>query len=402
MIVKMAKQIRSILVYLFLALVVMAVPALVSCGPATPAAPAGEIKIGIVYSTGGPSGATGSQLLLGAQLAMDYYNKELGGITVNGKKYTASYLELSPDSNPQQGVSVVKRLIEVDKVPFIIGDCISGVVAAQQPVIEEAKYPWIMNAATDKLTTSGFKYTNRCNSSSGVMDEYYWQSAMAALPGKTKIAILATATDYGKGKVAAAKINAPKFGGQIVYEDTFAAGTSEFAAVLTKIKTTNPDIIYMPNYGEIVAAMKQAKEMGFKVQWVTNDTVTPVELAKNLGDTLIGLQVMTSRNPIATTESQKTYNKHIIAVKGPESIYAATYPMGWDAAVRTFKTFELAGTLDDKVKLAESIRKVSWDGGMSQGSFDATGQIEVTAYIIEVTNATGGCKLVAAKGKLVS
>jgi branched-chain amino acid transport system substrate-binding protein len=397
----MAKSIRARLAFLFLALALLAVPALAACGPAAPAAPAGTVKIGVAYSTGGPGGALGGELLLGARLARDYYNKELGGITVGGKKYTIEFVELSGNSDPQQGVSVIKRFIEVEKVPFILGDCLSGVVVAQQPVIEEAKYPWIMNAANAKLTTSGFKYTNRSNFSDGLVGADFWKSAMAAMPGKTKIAILATGNDFGKGKLTTCKTNAPTFGGTIVYEDTFAPGTSEFSAVLTKIKSLNPDAIYMPNYGEIVAAMKQAKEMGLKVQWIMDDTVAPPDMGKNLGDTMVGLRILGIRAPLDKTDIEKTYNKYITAAKSPEAIFVASYGMGWDGAIRAFKTFELAGTLDDKAKLADSIRKVVWDGAVTMGSFDSTGQVGVVAYCIEVTNAAGASKVVAAKGELV-
>ena len=52
-----------------------------------------EVKIGVVYSTGGPGGRLGGELLLTTRLAAKYYNEEKGGLTIAGKKYK---ITLSP------------------------------------------------------------------------------------------------------------------------------------------------------------------------------------------------------------------------------------------------------------------------------------------------------------------
>jgi branched-chain amino acid transport system substrate-binding protein len=397
--VTMARKLKTTLLLVTIA-ALFAVPFLSSCstGPATPA---GAVKIGIAYSTGGPGGKLGGELLDGARLARDYYNKELGGINVAGRKYTIEFIELNSNSNPQEGVSVIKRLMEVEKVPFIIGDCLSNVVLAQAPVIEEAKWPWIMNAANPALTTSGYKYVNRCNFHDNLTKDDFWKGAMATLKGKNKVAILAIANDFGKSKQATAKEMVPKYGGTIVLEDNFAPGASDFYPILTKLKGLGPDAVYMPNYGEVATAAKQAKEVGLNVTWFIDDTVAPPEIAKNLGDAMIGMRILSTRNPVATTDDGKVYNRYITQAKGPESIYVASYGLGWDAAIRAFKSFEKAGTVDDRVKLAAAIREVVWDGADTIGKFDASGQIGIAAYVLEVTDGKGTCKVVAAKGALV-
>lgn len=365
-------------------------------------AAAEEVKIGAAYSTGGPGGKLGGELLAAAKLAATYYNEEKGGLTVGGKKYRISLIEYNSNTNPQEGVSVVKRFIEQDRVPIIIGDCISAVVIAQQPVIEKAKWPWIMAASAEILTTEGFKYTNRCNMTDSLTAGDYWKGVLASLPSnKRKLAIFAVATEYGKSKVAQAKKFAPQSGAEIVYDDSFAFKTSDFYPVLTKLKTINPDVVYMPNYGELATLLKQAKEVGFSATWVTDDTVAPDVLAQLTGDPSVGVNIFTANNPFLNTEDAKVYRKAVSAGLGPLSIYAGSYALGWDSAIRAFKALEKAGTIGETEKINKAIREVSWNGVSTEGQFDETGQIGVTGKVLQIVKNDGTCKLLAEKGAIV-
>jgi branched-chain amino acid transport system substrate-binding protein len=257
-----------------------------------------------------------------------------------------------------------------------------------------------MNAAYPALTTSGYKYVNRANFHDNLTKDDFWRGAIATLKGKTRIAVLAIANDFGKSKQATAKEMIPKYGGSIVLEDNFAPGASDFYPILTKLKDLSPDAIYMPSYGEVASAAKQAREVGLNVTWFIDDTIAPPGIAKNLGDGMIGMRILSTRNPVATTDDGKVYNRYIAQAKGPESIYVASYCLGWDAAVRAFKSFEKAGSIDDRGKIATAIREVVWDGADTIDKFDATGQIGIAAYVLEVTDARGTCKVVAVKGAL--
>ena len=186
---------------------------------------------------GGLEEGLGGELLLTTRLAAKYYNEEKGGLTIGGKKYKITLIEYNSNTSPQEGVSVVKRLIESDKVPMIIGDCISGVIIAQQPVIEKAKWPWIMAGSAANLTTEGFKYSNRCNMTDAVVAKDYWQGVLASMPSdKKKLAIFGIATEYGKSKIKQARTFATRNGAKIIFDETFSFKTSDFYPVLTKFK----------------------------------------------------------------------------------------------------------------------------------------------------------------------
>jgi branched-chain amino acid transport system substrate-binding protein len=393
------KRITGTLLAAVLLLALLAMPVMSACGES--AEPAGTVKIGTAYSTGGPAGKLGGELALGARLATQYYNEEKGGLTIDGKKYTIELIEYNSNTNPQEGVSVIKRLIEVDKVSFILGDCISGIVLAQQPVVEEANWPWIMAAAHPLLVSPELKYTNRCQLDDTIVIDDWWSAAMAAMGDKNKVAVLCANNDFSKVRYNEALEYIPLNGGEVVYFDFFDSGATDFYPELTKIKAANPDVIYMSSYGEVASAQKQAAELGLDVQWYHDDTIPPGLLASLNGELAVGTRFFTIRDPEQESENETAYRSYIIPASeaGEGAIYFATYAEGWDSAIRAFKAMELAGTIgtseEDRAKIVTAIRQVDWDGAATVGSFNEVGQIGINAVVLELINADGTCKVLA-------
>src|SRR3977135_2694300 len=120
-----------------------------------------KIRLGLVAPMSGPNSRYGSFSLRGAQLAAEEINTA-GGI--GGPKLGSSWGD--SQGTPVEGVSATRRLIDLDKVDFIIGDVSSSVTLAMQPVAEDAGV-LLLNAASSnpKITYSagvgGFKWTFR-------------------------------------------------------------------------------------------------------------------------------------------------------------------------------------------------------------------------------------------------
>jgi branched-chain amino acid transport system substrate-binding protein len=121
----------------------------------------GSIRLGIVAPMSGPNARYGSFSLRGAQMAAQEIN-DAGG--VGGRKITV--IPGDSQGTPVEGVSATRRLIDLDKADFIIGDVSSSVTLAMQPVAEDAGV-LLLNAASSnpKITydagVGGFKWTFR-------------------------------------------------------------------------------------------------------------------------------------------------------------------------------------------------------------------------------------------------
>ena len=70
-------------------------------------------------------------------------------------------------------------------------------------------------------------------------------------------------SDYSVGLQTFFREQFKQLGGQIVSEQSYSQGDSDFRAQLTQIKATNPDAIYVPGYyTEVGTIARQARELG--------------------------------------------------------------------------------------------------------------------------------------------
>ena len=202
------------------------------------------IKLGLVAPMSGPNARYGSFSMRGAQLAVKEIN-DAGG--VDGRK-----IELvSGDSQgtPVEGVSATRRLIDSDKVDFIIGDVSSSVTLAMQPVAEDAGI-LLLNAASSnpKITygagVGGYKWTFR-NYPTDENRALIVAKYAAEQRGLTKFAVLSVDSDYGRSAIEFTKKYLPQFKGQILTEDYYKEGEVDFRSVLAKIRDSGAQAIIL-------------------------------------------------------------------------------------------------------------------------------------------------------------
>ncbi len=80
------------------------------------------------------------------------------------------------------------------------------------------------------------------------------------------------ANDYVVGLSAAFETTFKAFGGTIVGKESYTGTDTDFSAILAKIKDAKPDIVYLPDYYNVVnLATKQAKEKGLTVPFMGGD-----------------------------------------------------------------------------------------------------------------------------------
>lgn len=172
-----------------------------------------------------------------AQLAVEEINSA-GGI--GGRKIAIT----SGDSQgtPVEGVSATRRLIDLDKVDFIIGDVSSSVTLAMQPVVEDAGV-LLLNAASSnpKITyaagVGGFKWTFRNYPTDESRALIVVIQYAVEKRGFTKFAVLSVDSDYRHAAVDFTKKYLPGLKGAILTEDYYREGEVDFRSVLARFVT---------------------------------------------------------------------------------------------------------------------------------------------------------------------
>src|SRR5699024_10818282 len=75
------------------------------------------------------------------------------------------------------------------------------------------------------------------------------------------------------------------FEGDVVATESYVAGDTDFSSILTNIKSSNPDVIFIADYyTEAGTIIKQAREMGIEAAIVGPDGLASEELSSMAGE----------------------------------------------------------------------------------------------------------------------
>lgn len=243
-----------------------------------------KIKVGLNYELSGNVATYGQSISQGAELALEQVNQK-GGVL--GKKIEV--IKVDNKSDNTEAANVATRLAVRDKVAALLGPATSGNTKAASPAALQNKVPLISASATaDDVTVDSngkvreyiFK-TCFSDSFQGVMMANFATNDLKL----TKAAVLVDSTsDYSKGLAKNFKETYKKNGGTVLTEEAYQAKDTDFKAVLTKIKNTNPDVLFVPGYYEEVGLIvRQARDMGLNVPVLGGDGYESPKLAEIAG-----------------------------------------------------------------------------------------------------------------------
>jgi branched-chain amino acid transport system substrate-binding protein len=221
-----------------------------------PADAQGPIRIGASLSLTGTYAKLGKNQHEGYQLCIKDLNAK-GGVL--GRK--AELVVYDDQSMPATAVRLYEKLITEDKVDAVMGPYSSPVSEASANVTEKYKKVMVAPlAATTSIFKKGRKYIFMVISPAegyleGLVD-------MAAKRGLKTVAIVNEDTLFSKAAAAGAVELAKKKSLQVVFTEAYPKGTTDFSALLTKIKANNPDVVAAATYfDDAVALTRQMKEL---------------------------------------------------------------------------------------------------------------------------------------------
>lgn len=228
---------------------------------------ANEIVIGEFGSLTGNTATFGTSTHDGIMLALDQINAA-GGVLGRPVKVIVE----DDQSKPEEAVTVVQKLINQDRVVALIGEVASSRSLAAAPFAQRAHVPMLSPASTNPKVTEKGNYIFR----SCFTDEFQ-AGAMATFAVDTlkarRIAILYDVkNDYSVGLRDYFTRDVQDQHAQIVADESYSEGDSDFNAQLTKIKATHPDAIYVPGYyTEVGQICRQARALGVTVPLLGGD-----------------------------------------------------------------------------------------------------------------------------------
>ena len=339
-----------------------------------------SIKIGGIFPLSGPVAVYGTECRNGIQLAIDEINAA-GGI--NGKMIVL--IGEDDEGNPEKSVNAYKKLVTKDKCKIIIGSLTSGCTAAISSLAQAQKVLLLAPAATQTDITDAGDFVFRACFIDPFQGTVGGKFAYDSL-GATKAAVLYdVGNDYSIGLYENFKKSFEAAGGEIVSAESYSTGDMDFNAQLTKIKTTNPDVVYLPDYyGTVALIAKQLRAQGINTPIVGADGWDGI--VDNAGDEV--LNGFYSNHYAADS----TDSKVVEFVSSYEAKYGSTpvsfAALGYDCVYLLKDAMEKSGSFDSVV-LKGTLMET--DGSYVTGNlkFDEKRNPVKSAVMMEVVKKDG-------------
>ena len=346
----------------------------------------GPLKIGAVLrlSKGASDGLPARH---GIEIAVEEINAR-GGI--EGRPLEVIFYDSKDDATT--AVNAVQKLISVDKVQAIIGPMMSGNVLAAAPLCQRNKVAMLTPTGTSPRISEAGSYTFRMCSRIDDQARALVNEALRRTGSNPNVAILYSNEPYGKG-------SRDLFTRYLAQEDitpvameSFQRGDKDFQAQLTKIKQTEPDILFVPGYlQETAPLLSQARQMGIEALsiGVFGDMAPKyIELA---GQAAEGHLIAGEYNKHQEGQDNQDFVQAYEALlqeqpKAPENIMFAA--LTYDAVQLLAEAFATGATSGSA--LQSYLDEVdSFNGLTGTLSFDANGDVQKGGvYLFEVQNGT--------------
>lgn len=302
-----------------------------------------EIKIAAILPLTGDVASYGNDSKDGIDLAVELANK-----SQNKYKFVVDYQDSKGE--PKTAVTVLEKIFSTSKPVAVIGENISSSTASMIPITDKNQTLLISPSASAPNLSGISSYFFRVFPSD-IEEGAFIANTVSKSKPNAKVCIVYVNNDYGVGLKDVFEQNAKQLSLNVLQTFGYDKTTSDFKAILTKVKSLNPDVIYMPSYYQDGGAIvKQVKEIGINAEFYGGTTHEDPKFLEVAGSAAEGFKY-----PVATgfdANSQDTVVKNYIATfktkfnKEPGLVSA----LGYDCAELIIEGVLKNGTTTNEIK----------------------------------------------------
>ncbi|MDR0579939.1 MAG: ABC transporter substrate-binding protein [Campylobacteraceae bacterium] len=226
-----------------------------------------EIKIGAIMPMSGSIAAYGQTAYEGLSFA-----NKLEPTLKNGDSIKIVLIDTKGEK--VEAANAASRLISAEKVAAIVGELISTNTEQVVSIAEKAKITVVAPAATNDKLTQRNNFVSRVCFTDSFQGEVVANYAYQTLGLKKAVVLVDQAQVYSLGLAKIFGEVFAKNGGTIVKKIAVSSGNKDFKAIVSQIKSLNPDMIFLPLYHpEASMFARQAKEIGLNKPMFSGDGV---------------------------------------------------------------------------------------------------------------------------------
>ena len=334
---------------------------------AAPAAFAQEvIKIGLSSPLSGGQSANGQDNLAGARLAADEINAKKPSVA--GKAVRFEIVAEDDQADPRQGVAAAQKMTD-SGIKFVVGPYNSGVTMPASRVYDQAGTVVTTVSSNPKITEQGFKRLFRVGAADTALGVKMAQYAAKELKLK-RVAVIDDRSAYGQGLAQEFAKAAKAAGMEVVKTEYTNDKATDFTAVLTSIKSANPEAIFFGGYSAQGGPLaRQMKQLGIQAKLLGGDGICSSETAKLAGGDTVGENTWCTQGGTMLSranEGQAFIKAYQAAYKRDPLTYGVVF---YDAVQLIADAIQKSGSTDP-AKVAEQMQKGSYKGAATTYEFD--------------------------------
>lgn len=312
-----------------------------------------QVKVGVINSLSGTFAAFGDRYDAGMAVALEEINAT-GGI--NGQPLE---LLIQDDRSDAQSALAAVESLGNQGVPMIIGSYASGITGPMSKLTTRQKIPLlVLGSADDTITKPGSDWVFRAKHNSTIVATAYINyltELREANPGLKTIAVMHGNGAWPTSVMKAAVKQAKEAGFEIVGNQAYDQGATDFRPILNKFRSVNPDILLTSSYADDgIAIARQITEVGLEPKVVAIDTASStVSFIAQVGDNAENIVSAVSWSPDVKYEGTPELYARLKAKTGEEpSFYEAE---GYLALVIAADALRRADSLD-RTKVRDALK----------------------------------------------
>ncbi|SDI28452.1 branched-chain amino acid transport system substrate-binding protein [Sinosporangium album] len=230
----------------------------------------GTLVVGVIAPMSGKLSAIGLGIRNSVQLAVEQANEKCAV-----KGYQLKMDAQDDEANPDKGAAAAQRFADDSNVVGLVGPYNSGVARAIQPKIASSRLVEISPGNTDPVLSRGPEFATApkrpyenyfrvvgTDDLQGPFNARY----LVEKEGMKRIAIITDGKAVGENTATQFAKEAERLGARIVIREKINENDNDFSSVLTKVKATRPEAIFVGSEYHVAGPLsKQAKDLGLNV-----------------------------------------------------------------------------------------------------------------------------------------
>lgn len=339
-----------------------AVLAILIGGAAGSAVAEDTIKIGFIAERAGTYAAYGIPNYNGSRLAIKNIN-EAGGVTINGKQYKFELVVRDSRTDERQASAAAVELIQDVGVNFLF-----GAIGRLAPVILQMSDPneviYFTSSSSAAAQIDKTKYMVLTIPPVPVRVALTAKGAREIYPDAKRLAFLVNQEATTDEVLGTMQEGFKEQGFEVVAVEIFPEGSTDLSAPLTRIRSTEPDVLFLGwSLDPVVSAVRANEEIDAAPK-LFSYAVSCRDVRKTSFTRPFAANILAGANldNPSTEEARKLAQEYkaFVGEEDPVNLYAVMW--NYDFYFLLAQAIEKAGTFEDTDAVLKAMREIEYDG----------------------------------------